>query len=97
MCNDFLGIPDSLRNNEISEQAARKKEAEVQTGFIAQDVEIIANSMGFEFSGVDAPENDNDHYGLRYAEFVVPLVKAVQELAKENEALKVRIEQLEKK
>jgi len=28
---------------------------------------------------VDAPKNENDYYGLRYAEFVVPLVKAVQE------------------
>jgi uncharacterized coiled-coil protein SlyX len=28
---------------------------------------------------VDAPKNPDDFYGLRYAEFVVPLVKAVQE------------------
>ena len=33
------------------------------------------------FYGVDAPENENDPYGIRYAEFVVPLVKAVQELS----------------
>jgi hypothetical protein len=32
------------------------------------------------FSGVEAPQNDKDHYSIRYAEFVVPLVKAVQEL-----------------
>ena len=36
--------------------------------------------MGYDFSGVDAPKNDKDIYGLRYSEFVVPLVKAVQEL-----------------
>ena len=29
--------------------------------------------------GVDVPKNDSDMYGLRYAEFVVPLVKAVQQ------------------
>ena len=28
----------------------------------------------------DAPKNENDPYGIRYATFVVPLVKAVQEL-----------------
>ena len=28
---------------------------------------------------MDAPKNDHDFYGLRYAEFVVPLVKAMQE------------------
>ena len=34
---------------------------------------------------------------MRYAKFMVPLVKAVQELAKENEELKARIEILERK
>ena len=77
--NDFLGIPDSLRNDEISRQAAKEKEAEIQTGFIAQDVEAIAQSLEFDFSGVNAPKNEHDHYGLRYAEFVVPLVKGMQE------------------
>ena len=49
------------------------------SGFLAQDVEALANEIGYDFSGVDAPKNDKDVYGLRYAEFVVPLVKAVQE------------------
>ena len=49
------------------------------TGFIAQEVEAAANKIGFNFSGVDKPKNDKDQYALRYAEFVVPLVKAVQE------------------
>jgi hypothetical protein len=52
----------------------------VYTGFIAQDVEKAAKSLNYDFSGVDAPKNKNDFYGLRYADFVVPLVKAVQEL-----------------
>ena len=41
----------------------------------------------YSFSEVDAPNNENDFYGLRYAEFVVPLVKAVQELSAQNVAL----------
>ncbi len=49
------------------------------TGFLAQDVEKAANDLGFDFSGVDAPKNENDLYGLRYGDFTVPLVKAVQE------------------
>jgi hypothetical protein len=49
------------------------------TGFLAQDVEAAARSIGYDFSGVDAPKNDKTLYGLRYAEFTVPLVKAVQE------------------
>ena len=41
------------------------------------------------------PKNDKDLYGLRYSDFVVPLVKAVQELSAENEALKSRLEKIE--
>jgi hypothetical protein len=55
------------------------KEAIRYTGFLAQDVETAAREIGYDFSGVDAPKNEKDPYGLRYAEFVVPLVKAVQE------------------
>ncbi|MEP6748116.1 MAG: tail fiber domain-containing protein [Bacteroidota bacterium] len=61
-------------------KALKEKEQVIQTGFVAQEVEATAKKMGFNFSGIDAPANDKDVYGLRYAEFVVPLVKAVQEL-----------------
>jgi trimeric autotransporter adhesin len=79
------------------------KMLETQTGFIAQEVESAAKSCNYNFSGVDAPDNENDIYGLRYSEFVVPLVKAVQEqqqliisMNKEMQALKLEIEQLKK-
>jgi hypothetical protein len=58
------------------------------SGFLAQEVEATAKAIGYEFSGVDAPKNDKDVYGLRYAEFVVPLVKAVQEQQQQLEQLK---------
>ena len=51
--------------------------------------------MNYDFSGVDAPKNNKDLYGLRYAEFVVPLVKAVQELAATNDALQSQIANLQ--
>ena len=50
-------------------------------------MEKAAKSLNYDFSGVDAAKNDKDLYGLRYAEFVVPLVKGVQELSKENDSL----------
>ncbi len=71
----FNHTPDSLRLPE----SEKLKAAELQSGFIAQEVEQAARAVGYDFHGVDAPDNPNDHYGLRYAEFVVPLVKAVQE------------------
>ena len=66
------------------------------SGFIAQEVEAAANKLGYRFSGVDAPKNNDDFYGLRYAEFVVPLVKAVQELNQQLELAK-RENELNKK
>lgn len=68
----------SILANELS---AKKIKAEKNfTGFIAQDVEKAAKELNYDFSGVDAAKNEHDLYGLRYASFVVPLVKAVQEL-----------------
>ena len=77
-------------------KARSEKEQLIYTGFIAQEVEAAAKSINFNFSGVDAPKNDKDMYGLRYAEFVVPLVKAVQELSKKNEELGMMNDQLKK-
>jgi hypothetical protein len=69
------------------------------SGFIAQEVAAVAKDLGYEFSGVD---ESGQLMGLRYATFVVPLVKAVQELDAENaikdnkiESLESRITQLE--
>ena len=54
----------------------------------------MARKLNYDFSGVDAPKNKEDFYGLRYAEFVVPLVKAVQELSAENNELKKELDEL---
>ena len=62
--------------------ARNAKQQIVYTGFVAQDVEKAAKELNYDFSGVDAAKSDKDLYGLRYSEFVVPLVKAVQELSK---------------
>ena len=70
-------------------------------GFIAQEVEQVIQQTGFtSFDAVHAPTNDKDTYSMGYAEFVVPLVKAVQELntkveliESENRKLKAEVEQ----
>jgi trimeric autotransporter adhesin len=82
-----------------------------QTGFIAQEVELAAKQSNYDFSGVIAPKNEEGLYSIRYAEFVVPLVKAIQEqqtiiddqnkkidnLLKQNAQMNARIEKLENK
>jgi hypothetical protein len=66
-------------------------EAKKYTGFIAQEVEAAAKLAAFDFSGVVAPPNDKTAYQLSYAEFVVPLVRAVQEQQKEIEELRAAV------
>ena len=64
-----------------SEWAGKYKIEEIRfSGFLAQEVAVFSKSIGYAFSGVDIPENSKDIYGLRYADFVVPIVKSVQEL-----------------
>jgi carbonic anhydrase/acetyltransferase-like protein (isoleucine patch superfamily) len=97
-------IQNTPENNKIRSEgtpqpalAARQaKQQIVYTGFIAQDVEKAAKELNYDFSGVDAPKNEKDLYALRYAEFVVPLVKAVQELSKLNDEKDARIDDLQK-
>jgi len=89
--NKFLRITD---HNVPQDNAARTAVTR-QTGFIAQEVEAVIKKTGFVFGGVEVPQNDGDHYSIRYAEFVVPLVKAVQELSKEIEVLKQKLAETE--
>lgn len=93
-----------------SQQRVYQTASQRESGFIAQEVEAAARKNDFTFSGVDAPTNGKALYGLRYGDFVVPLVKAVQEqqtliekqtltidtLKRENEDIRQRLERLEK-
>jgi len=76
--------------------ARNEKEQKLYTGFVAQDVEKAAKELNYDFSGVDVAKSDKDLYGLRYSEFVVPLVKAVQELSKMNNDKNEKIDSLQK-
>lgn len=84
--------PHELSSEEMESIAA--KEMIVYTGFIAQEVEEAAQSIGYDFRGVDVPQNPDGHYGLRYAEFVAPLVRAIQEQQVMIEKLQEEVRQL---
>ena len=80
-----------------------------ETGFIAQEVEEVAQALGYAFNGIIQPQSERDHYQLSYATFVVPLVQAVQEqqeliekqqtqiaaLQDENNHLRAKVDRLE--
>ncbi|MFT3705106.1 MAG: tail fiber domain-containing protein [Agriterribacter sp.] len=99
------GRPDENKREQESpsdKAAADAKSKIVYTGFIAQEVEAAAKKIKYDFSGVDAPKNDKDYYGLRYGDFVVPIIKGMQQLSKKNDSLeeenaelKERLERIE--
>ena len=92
---DDWRVRNYQKEKKSKEELNFEKEQTRYSGFIAQEVEAAANSTDYDFSGVDAPKNDKDFYGLRYAEFVVPLVKAVQELNTTIENQKQQIIELQ--
>lgn len=81
---------DKFQETQLSSDEKTMRSAsqsnQLHTGFIAQDVEKAAHSIGYDFSGIDKEEGDSGLYGLRYSKFVVPLVKAVQELSEQVDA-----------
>jgi acetyltransferase-like isoleucine patch superfamily enzyme len=78
----------------IMEKAMNDKEKKVYTGLIAQDVEAAAEKLNYDFSGVYKPQSDKDIYGLSYSEFIMPLIKSVQQLSQQNTDLQNQINAL---
>jgi len=77
-------ISENENGDEVTEEIEKTFTRKHQ-GLLAQQVEEVLN--GKDFAGLIYDE-ESDRYGLRYTEFVAPLIKAVQELT-------ARIEQLE--
>lgn len=82
--HQIWGTPDSLTSKIDHSQIKNTR----FVGFLAQDVEKAMNESGYaHFPGIDIPKNSNEVYSLRYGDFTMPLVKAVQELADQNQKL----------
>jgi len=99
----FLGVDEEVSNNPEALKSRAEAEKITYTGFLARDVEKVTEEVGYDFSGVVHPQNEQSVYSVRYAKFVVPLVKGMQEqqseiekLKTENNALKKRLERLKK-
>jgi hypothetical protein len=82
--------------------SASGQEGSFYSGLIAQDVELLLTEMNLQFSGLVLPKNDSDFYSIRYAEFVIPLINAVQEqqiqietLHKQNEILLLELQKVQ--
>jgi hypothetical protein len=73
-------------------------------GLVAQDVETVlseisktsADFAGFIKTDISEKQDGSSYrYGLRYHEFIAPLIKAIKELKEENDSLKARVTTLE--
>lgn len=86
-------LPDSLKNRN---QDYTRSSAILHTGFLAQDIEKAAQSIGYDFDGLHVPDasNPTDNYSVAYSQFVVPMVKAIQEQQNEIDTVKKENAQL---
>jgi hypothetical protein len=86
---EFLtkSMPDSVRRKHLEGVDFGPSTAIRQSGFIAQEVEKAAAESGYDFNSLHKPANENDNYSLSYAGFVMPLVKSVQQLSKQDTEL----------
>lgn len=94
---EFLtkNMPDSIRQEYLKADFTAST-AIRQSGFIAQEVEAAAQQCGYNFNGVHKPNDENDNYSIAYSQFVVPLVKGMQEQQKMIETQQGEIDELKK-
>jgi len=87
--------------NKLSPKSFKfKGKTRTHYGLIAQDIETVITDLGkttTEFAPLikTTLEDETINYGLRYTEFISPIIKAIQELKAENDSLKARIATLE--
>jgi hypothetical protein len=86
----------SKKVSDVYEKELEQKSKQRQDGFIAQEVAKVCADNKIVFSGLYIPQNSKDNYALDYSRFVVPLVKAVQELSKMNDEKDVRLDAQQK-
>ena len=79
--DEFLikDMPDEVKKAHLSGRDYTPSSAVRQSGFIAQEVEKAMQESGYNFNGVHTPVNESDNYSIAYSQFVVPLVKGMQE------------------
>jgi formylmethanofuran dehydrogenase subunit D len=94
--------------NEVTPATTRPKYKSVERvvegtrrhhGLKAQQVKSVLDTFGTDFAGwvLENLDDPNSGQGLRYDQFIAPLIKAVQELSAQNAALTDRIAALEAK
>ena len=85
--------PETHEPTPVPKDGSRKRNR-FHHGLIAQEVKEVADAQGVDFAGYQDHKvnGGNDVLTIGYTELIAPLIKAVQELSAENEALKARLD-----
>lgn len=86
-----LTSPTGAAEDRFSKLARRDDR---QFGVIAQQVEKVAQGLGFAFSGIDARSNSDSPHARRYNQFVAPLVMAVREQDAQLESMRAELNEM---
>jgi hypothetical protein len=89
---------DGIPETEIVEKQIERTFTRPHYGLIAQDIEQLMIDKGIDdFAGFIKSEREDKSasYGLRYHEFIAPMIKAIQEQQTQIDDLVKRIEKLE--
>lgn len=90
--DDYREIDKKGRVTELVKDGSKKRER-FHHGFIAQEVAQTASDLGVEFGGHQdhSVNGGKDIQSLGHAELFAPIVRAIQEIAAENRALREEI------
>jgi trimeric autotransporter adhesin len=81
-----LGLDFIKQLNPVSYSRKNDESKKVEYGFIAQEIEESLTKFNASNTGI-ITKGDDGMYGVRYNDFIAPIVKAVQELDEKNKQL----------
>jgi Concanavalin A-like lectin/glucanases superfamily/Chaperone of endosialidase len=93
---DRLGLDFIMKLKTASYNYTDDRNKRRRDGLIAQDIQKVMQELGVPFSGLIEDQDEKKTLNLSYSELVIPLINAVQELKRENEALKKAILKIDK-
>ncbi|MEP7171759.1 MAG: tail fiber domain-containing protein, partial [Bacteroidota bacterium] len=74
-------MPDSSREERMKGRDFTASSDIIHSGFLAQDIEKACKQLNYNFDGLHIPDGNNktDNYSVAYSQFIMPLVKGMQE------------------
>lgn len=74
-------MPDSIKANRMNNPDFTSSSNIIHSGFLAQDIEKACKQLNYDFDGLHIPDSNNktDNYSVAYSQFIMPLVKGMQE------------------